>query len=1539
MSADYKNREDIETGVFNYGPEDIFLGDDGVYHSRWQTRKLPTSDVPSLMFIDEWSRYTQAEIDLINRFAAENGIQVIASGDMDQLSPKAIYKSGVKGEPDVELSIARNITPRAPKLGISMRAGNGQKVQNLYALLQWKLHPSKDAIPLYYVETDSDLYGDKVVSTAGELTDKQLQDIKKDLDKMVANLDAESHEKIGYIYHKKGTKLYDLLNSDQYKDKIDFKSEAAAQGREARYYIVENNRSIEQDEMAYHKSLYTGISRAEQASIVIAPNQSIGKLQVKKPAHQENKLIPDNFTTEGIARFSKQRKALLDKIYGDTQDPDLSTIVPRTKEEINVTPSNVKPEPKPEQGKKGKKDNPKKEDSKTNIDLSKAQFQKGNVITNGDATLTILDVEPGDNESINYKIDFGNGPVSIAEQKLLEQGYQVQPPQPKEETTPPATIDSTTDTTEGSDVEGSTAITGLPAVQGANNAIGSIGTDTTETHDTTWEFSEENLQNVLNTIVQVGVVDGTTAVSFQLRSLENALNVNPGDLNTILSVLTQLPGKPLQETSPGTYRLEMSQEKLQKAIEETQGEAPQTETPVANYVVGDEFLLKKNEPPYKVTGVFFDQESNSYKYKLTRDALEIIKNESELDALKTADQFTDQKDVIKGDGHTQEPEGPHNFYSQQETEKGLEELQSSEDSEVPELTVDASGDVQVRITGHTFNTNYLGCQFDDKGNAVLPQEGEPGAKRIDQANGIVKLTKGRISTKSKLQETIGAIRQAMMFKDLTELEESLKGILPELKDQKLKLQWAFISKAAIPNKENRDRFSYDPEQRLDYMTDDEHADIPIKMISLLVQDESGACVLEMPLLTLGSPFTALYQLGQIDKENKIYQAYETSVASGKNLHLVLQDVINAIENEVTAKSATGGIKPGYKRLQDLCKLWQFTSDGIRFIKQVGNKPFNIKDCTTNLGVHFVKSRTTELAYNSPKVSRYEYSGKWNNLNEVASHKDVNYSSIMEFATEYDDSFNRLGPKGHPFVLRSDSSEFKDDASMMERYLEQLKHPELPKIVKLELISPPEIGIYDYLEARSQTLACHYGNQFSAYRILDAIRKMARNELWLELSPEIRDKAGQIIDALNAKQEELQQETEENHQQYMSRVYKAQREILDEMNGVKILSDALFRLTFDYKNGSEGIAVFNKDNALKIATVCESQGMTGIQYRPIFQQGDPVAGYGYRVKTGADKYCSEDGKSYRIYSKFDPPIFELESIADQISNWANSYTVKGNIYRFNNVSKNGKETKDYAYAFYMNEGEQTKAPEKSPNQKLREKYSDLLEKLGLKDYDALDNIEDESHFLEVIRDKYVETPGNVAVVVDGKKLLYGQLDGIEVEGDTTSPINLEGAAQISFKSNNTQDNTYTLTIKPANSNENVEIPVEAIAGENKFRLNLGTPETKVDLQPISDTFDYNPYIEALTTKAATLPVTARNFYNLAIKAITEGVNANKSKAEITQDIIKVFKGNEALAKSFFKRALSEEQAKKLLEQTNTDEQSTETEEKPSMCPIFGSLIYN
>ena len=1506
ISAEYKNRENPETGVYEYTSEDVFLGDDGVYHSKWKTRKLPAQDVPSVMFIDEWSRYTQAEIDLINRFASENGIQVIASGDMDQLSPKAVYKTGVEGEPDVQLSIARNITPRVPKLGVSMRAGNGQKVQNMYALLQAKLHNTKDPVSLYYVETADDLYGDKVYSTDGELSDEKIQEIKKDIDKMVAKLDASKNEKIGYIYYKKGTKLYNLLSSDTYKDKIDFKNEAAAQGNEARYYIVENNRDRAQGRDAYHKSLYTGISRAEQASIVIAPTTDIGGFRVKRPEHQENKLIPDNFTKEGIARFSKQRQALLDKIYGKDQDPDLSKIIDRTKEEIKVSPE----PPKNTTG-----NNSEEKDKQAGLDTSKAAFAKGITISDGNATLTILDIEPGDNGGFNYKIDIGNGPVSIAEQTLLEQGYQPAPAAPQSSTNE----DSSENTDAAKDSGGNTE-------EGSTEAppVGGTGTPPV---NTTWEVNQENVAKVMAGLANVLVPAGKDLGKFEKKSLEAALNVNSGDIDAVIEALKgAAPEGALKETAPGVYegRLDLL----------SQPATGSTQPPTPNYSTGDQFLLKKNEAPWTISQILYDDQTNTVKYKLTRGAEEIIKNESELDALKEADLYTKKEDIIKADGITQEPPTSDTSGTRKQTEEILEEHLEQLETKQPQLSITDEGDINLPITGKTFNTNYLGCDFDDQGNAIIPQEREPGAKRIDQANGIVKITKRRLQTKQALQEAIGTLRKSIMFKSLADIEEDIKAVLPELKDQKLKLRWAFISKAAKHYSGDGGRFYYNEKDRLDYMVDDEHSDVPTKMISLLVQDANGACVLELPMLSLSSPFTALYQLGRIDENNKIYQAYKLSAGTGKSLHLVLQDVVNAINTEPSTKNSKGQIMRGYKQLQDLCKLWQFTSDGVRLIPSVDGKPFNLADHAANLGPSYIKYRDTELELNSPKVDRIKYKGKWHDLTEEVQRKDVNYSSIMELSQEYDDNFNRIGPKGHPFVLRSDSEQYRDDQAMMDRYLEQLNDPNLPKIVKMELLSPPETSVFEYLEGRSKTLVYHYGNEFSAYRILKAIRNFDI-KLWQELDIETRNITAPIMQALEAKESELKQQPNENHQQYRSRLYKAQKEVLDAADGVKSLSTALFDLTYDYTPSSGTIRAFLPENAMKIQNACTQAGITGILYRPIFQEGEPVSGYGYRIKTGSNKYTAEDGKSYRIYSKFDPPTFKLDKLAGAISNWANSYEVNGNIYTFITMRDN-KRIRDYHRDFYLAEGKPQASPEKSPNQKLREKYSSLLEELNMKDYDGLQDIQDESRFLEAIRDKYIETPGNIAVVVNGKELICAQLDQIQIDGSQQSPINLDGATQVAFRSNNTQDNTYTLTIKPANSTENVDILVEVIPGENKLKFNLGMPNASLDTQAITEIFDFAPVISTLNeyVESATT-ASIKNTGNMVIKAITEGVDTGKTKDEIVQDIVKVFMGKEILAKAFLKKTLGEETANNLLENSTKQE----SENQPNVCPIIGSITLN
>jgi hypothetical protein len=45
-------------------------------------------NVPNVIFIDEVSRFTDNELNIINSFARKNGISVITAGDLNQISAK-----------------------------------------------------------------------------------------------------------------------------------------------------------------------------------------------------------------------------------------------------------------------------------------------------------------------------------------------------------------------------------------------------------------------------------------------------------------------------------------------------------------------------------------------------------------------------------------------------------------------------------------------------------------------------------------------------------------------------------------------------------------------------------------------------------------------------------------------------------------------------------------------------------------------------------------------------------------------------------------------------------------------------------------------------------------------------------------------------------------------------------------------------------------------------------------------------------------------------------------------------------------------------------------------------------------------------------------------------------------------------------------------------------------------------------------------------------------------------------------------------------
>lgn len=131
-------------------------------------------------------------------------------------------------------------------------------------------------------------------------------------------------QKIGYIYTDKTSPIYAALSQDQYKNFIDFREGGSAQGLEGQYYIIEANPRTSKKE--YLRDIYTGMSRAQQGSLIVAPLEYQG---VKFNSTPVSEKISEQISTNTIATFAKKRKEILDKVASEGQ---ISNIIPRNSE-------------------------------------------------------------------------------------------------------------------------------------------------------------------------------------------------------------------------------------------------------------------------------------------------------------------------------------------------------------------------------------------------------------------------------------------------------------------------------------------------------------------------------------------------------------------------------------------------------------------------------------------------------------------------------------------------------------------------------------------------------------------------------------------------------------------------------------------------------------------------------------------------------------------------------------------------------------------------------------------------------------------------------------------------------------------------------------------------------------------------------------------------------------------------------------------------------------------------------------------------------
>lgn len=305
-------------------------GETGIWHFK-NVELSKSIKSPSLILIDESTRFSQQEMLVSEAYQQEHDISAIATGDYDQI--------GAVGQFEISENVKNFLNTNAdnffhsPKLGSSMRTENTIKDQNIAIVRKNKLKtiqklatnkfteepPNK----LSYYQDDSGLYGERIIG-------KDSADLDEVITLMFATLKGEKDadgnwkgEKITVIYQDKNSDIYKKLQkiateNENYKGKINFVESSAAQGDEGQYYIVDlkpvdvglENQANIGNHANFVNTFYTAISRSSQGTLIIE-NPNIKQIA---ETNRVKELIKSPLSEEAKARFSKNRIDVLSEI-------------------------------------------------------------------------------------------------------------------------------------------------------------------------------------------------------------------------------------------------------------------------------------------------------------------------------------------------------------------------------------------------------------------------------------------------------------------------------------------------------------------------------------------------------------------------------------------------------------------------------------------------------------------------------------------------------------------------------------------------------------------------------------------------------------------------------------------------------------------------------------------------------------------------------------------------------------------------------------------------------------------------------------------------------------------------------------------------------------------------------------------------------------------------------------------------------------------------------------------------------------------------
>ena len=331
-------QEDEETGIWHFKNVEL----------------SKSVKAPSLILMDESTRFSQQEMLISEAFQQERDISAIATGDYDQI--------GAVGQFEISENIKNFLNTNAdnffhsPKLGSSMRTENTIKDQNIAIARKNKLATiqklasnqlTDPLIKLSYYQDNSGLYGERIIG-------KDSADLDEAITLMFATLKGEKDadgnwkgEKITVIYQDKNSDIYKKLQkiateNENYKGKINFVESSAAQGDEGQYYIVDlkpvdiglESTTNMGNHANFVNTFYTAISRSSQGTLIIE-NPNIKQIA---ETNRVKELVRSPLSEEAKAKFSKNRIDVLSEII--TSEPGKTPKVVRKTVSNSEEPNN-----------------------------------------------------------------------------------------------------------------------------------------------------------------------------------------------------------------------------------------------------------------------------------------------------------------------------------------------------------------------------------------------------------------------------------------------------------------------------------------------------------------------------------------------------------------------------------------------------------------------------------------------------------------------------------------------------------------------------------------------------------------------------------------------------------------------------------------------------------------------------------------------------------------------------------------------------------------------------------------------------------------------------------------------------------------------------------------------------------------------------------------------------------------------------------------------------------------------------------------------